>query len=283
MKSELALMSRAGKTFYFSTLWLDQRTRREAAIAYAFCRRIDDIADASPQARDRDEVLVGVLRALEDSDRSNELVALVDPLVQRYPSIRQPLISLVTACQNDRPSLRINDERDFERYAHGVAGNVGLIMYPILGGTNPAGMSYAADLGIAMQSTNVARDVREDLARGRIYLPASWLGGIYLHSADIDDEGVEGAVVEAVRKTLAFADQRYQRGLSGLSFLSPRAQSAIRIAARCYAAIGERVIVRGKLGRNRAVVPLYRKIMLACYPGTGERFSIPRPTAVKKT
>lgn len=282
MSSELALMSRAGKTFYFSTLWLDREARREAALAYAFCRQVDDIADANPERDDRDMLLGDVLRALRCLDSANDLVRPIVPLIRRYPEVQEPLISLVTACQGDRLSLMIEDERDFERYAHGVAGNVGLIMYPILGGTNPTGRSYAADLGIAMQSTNIARDVREDLARGRVYLPATWLGGIDLRRANIEDDWVERSVVGAIQRALSFADHRYQRGLSGISFLSPRAQSAIRIAARCYEAIGERVIVRGRLARNRAVVPLYSKIILACSPATSERFRAPNSVAVKK-
>jgi len=281
VSKELALMSRSGKTFYFATLWLDQQTRLDSALAYAFCRRIDDIADASPQRGDRDKQLSDVVRALQSGAASHELVNPILPLIRRYPEIQEPLVALVNACRGDLPSLSIRDEQDFERYAHGVAGNVGLIMYPILGGTNPAGRSYAADLGIAMQSTNVARDVLEDLARGRVYLPISWLRGMDLRSVDITDQIVQGAVVDAVRQVLSFASYRYERGLSGLSFLSPRARSSIRIAARCYAAIGDRVIARERLSPKRAVVPLYRKIMLACRLSLSERLCTVKSAMVR--
>ena len=76
--------------------------------------------------------------------------------------------------------------------------------------------------------------------------------------------GSEEVVVEAVRRLLRLADERYARGLSGLEYLAPENRFAIKVAARCYAAIGERVIRGGQLAGERAVVPLARKIALAC-------------------
>jgi phytoene synthase len=177
------------------------------------------------------------------------------------------LAALVEACRTDDPSLHINDEGDLERYAFGVAGNVGLIMYPILGGVAEAGRSHAADLGIAMQYTNIARDVFEDLARDRTYLPNSWLAGRTVRNLLHESPGGEPVVVEAIRRLLHAADARYARGLAGIEYLAPENRFAIRVAARCYAAIGERVIREGRLCRERAVVPLTRKIALACTTG----------------
>lgn len=267
MSGELRLMTRAGKTFYFATLWLPKRARYEAALAYNFCRAIDDIADAEPARADRDEILRRVAHAVSKRDPREELVKPLMPLLERYPEVIDPFVALVDACREDTTDLKINDERDLERYAHGVAGNVGLIMYPILGGSSTHGRALAADLGIAMQCTNIARDVREDLKRGRVYLPAQWLGGLNL-SYSLDERALTDArVVEAVRRLLAFAHERYSRGLSGINYLAPHSRYAIRVAARCYAAIGERVIQGGSLARERAVVPLSQKIVLACKVG----------------
>jgi phytoene synthase len=267
MKQEMQLISRAGKTFYFATLWLSRQVRQFTALAYNFCRTVDDLADDSPQHPDRDTQLTEIETAIRTNNYSNQIALPILPLVERYPEIREPLALLVSACKEDTASLAIRDEHDLERYAHGVAGNVGLIMYPILGGTSPLGLSHAADLGIAMQYTNIARDVLEDLRRGRVYLPTSWLAGCNPQSIINPNTKDEKIVVNAVSNLLIAAKERYERGLSGLGFLARENRFAITVAARCYAEIGERVIRDGVLSRDRAVVPLSRKIIIACTSG----------------
>jgi phytoene synthase len=267
MSGEMRLISKAGKTFYFATLWLEKAVRYDAALAYDFCRKVDDIADAEPARPDRRECLHAVAEAVLRGDGSHDLIRPLMPLITRYPEVREPLGALVKACCEDVPGLCIRDENDLERYSFGVAGNVGLIMYPILGGSVSAGRRCAADLGIAMQCTNIARDVLEDLRRGRVYLPDSWLLGCDIQDVQNESSGSESVVVEAVQKLLRFADSRYESGLAGLHYLAPQNRFAIRIAARCYAAIGERVITSGRLSRTRAVVPLTQKIVLACKEG----------------
>jgi phytoene synthase len=142
-------------------------------------------------------------------------------------------------------------------------------MYPILGGRSQQGRAYAADLGVAMQCTNIARDVFEDLARGRVYLPSSWLSGRDVRELLDKGTSVEPVVVQAVEKLLRFAEERYAKGLSGLHYLAPQNRFAIKVAARCYAAIGDRVIRDNRLSRERAVVPFSRKVIMACKMGLG--------------
>jgi phytoene synthase len=184
-------------------------------------------------------------------------------LVERFPAIREPLAALVESCRDDTDALVIKDEADLERYAHGVAGNVGLIMYPILGGEAPEGLLRAADLGIAMQYTNIARDVREDLLRGRVYLPSDWLGTIDPRGLLLGDKESHEHLSGVVSRLLSLARARYERGLRGVCYLAPESQYAIRVAARCYAAIGDRVLRDGRLVSERAVVPFRSKVALA--------------------
>jgi phytoene synthase len=264
MTNEMRLISKAGKTFYFATFWLSKAVRHDAARAYDFCRCIDDIADTWPSRPDRDAYLRGVTSAILDGDTSQELVHRISPLLVRFPDIRQPLADLVEACRRDIPSLTINDERDLETYAHGVAGNVGLIMYPMLGGLSLQGLSYATDLGIAMQFTNIARDVIEDLGRGRMYLPATWISQAALLPGQTITEQNEHVIVEAIERLLLLAEDRYRRGLSGLGYLAPENRFAIRVAAQCYRAIGARVIKGSRISRKRAVVSSLSKMAIAC-------------------
>jgi phytoene synthase len=117
---------------------------------------------------------------------------------------------------------------------------------------------------MAMQGTNIARDIVEDLERGRVYIPSTWLDRGDLLQLLANDGRYEQSVVQAVGKLLRWAGERYSRGLSGLHYLAPENRFAIQVAARCYAAIGDRVIVQGRLARRRATVSLGKKIALAC-------------------
>lgn len=267
MSGEMRLISKAGKTFYFATLWLEKQVRFDAALAYDFCRTVDDIADGAFSDTERDASLREIALAVTHGDTNQRVVKPLIPLIARYPEIRAPLAALVEACRTDTSALRIQNEEDLERYAFGVAGNVGLIMYPILGGRAAAGRSFAADLGIAMQYTNIARDILEDLARDRVYIPSAWVEEEEVRGLLAAAPTTERKVVQAVTRLLARADERYARGLSGITYLTPENRFAIEVAARCYAAIGERVTRNGHLNRERAIVPLSRKIVLACSLG----------------
>lgn len=263
MSGDIRHMSRAGKTFYFASMWLDRDARAKAAVAYCFCRTVDDLADDNPPGPERMRALTGIMTAIKLRDVHHSDAGAMVRLAEEYPEILEPALSLVEACAADVPGLEIRTERDLISYSHGVAGNVGLIMYPLLGGSDPRGRALADDLGIAMQCTNIARDVMADLKAGRMYLPHEWLLAPDLRGLLLGDALTESSVVHAVGRVLEVGRQHYRRGLSGLHYLSPRARLAIRIAADCYSAIGERVVRKGRLVRRRAVVPLRRKIIVA--------------------
>lgn len=256
-------MANAGKTFFFATHWLKDSVCEDTVVVYNFCRTIDDIADTVPVSPTREADLQSVIQALKNDAQSHPLVEPLKPLLQRFPEIQLPLIALVRACKEDCPSLQIEDESDLRQYAHGVAGNVGLIMYPLLGGTDPAGRARAAELGVAMQYTNIARDILEDLSRSRIYLPSSWLSKSNGNITRATFADHESTIISAVERLLKQAKAHYASGLSGLAYLHPRNRFAITVAARCYEAIGLRVIRNGKLSRTRVVVPLMQKALLA--------------------
>lgn len=264
MSAETRLIAKAGRTFYFASLLLRRDLRRDIALAYYFCRTVDDIADADPPPADRDATLERLAQAILEGDTNHEIVRPLGPLVAKFPHIRNYLSALALACQRDSKTLSIRDEAELETYAFGVAGNVGLLMYPLLGGVDPEGEPLAADLGIAMQLTNIARDVLEDRERGRVYLPTEWIDGRDLHQMTAEELRTDRVVVEAVRRMVRLARARYERGLSGLRYLAPENRFAIQVAARCYAAIGDTVIQGERLAAHRVIVPLSKKISLAC-------------------
>jgi phytoene synthase len=152
-------------------------------------------------------------------------------------------------------------------YCYRVAGTVGLMMCHVMGVRNDAALPHAVDLGIALQLTNIARDVAEDWQRGRIYLPDPHLGAAAdrLHRAlggPIPGELV-GSVGVATRQLLATAERHYASADAGLRWLSSRHALAIRSARWIYGGIGRRVNQHGgDPGRGRAVVPGTTKLLL---------------------
>lgn len=265
----LSVMSKAGKTFYFASRWLSPDVRMDTATAYHFCRLVDDIADESSDRRVRDESLLQLHESVLTLTPVNDITYDITQLIEKFPEIQSPLLTLISTCKNDLPGMTITTEQELLDYAHGVAGTVGLLMYPILGGTAEEGRKAANHLGIAMQCSNIARDVLKDFGQNREYLPAEWLRGHsvrdLLTSAkeDDNDRGNQSLLTEAIQKLLQLADIYYESGLDGLRYLHPRNRFAIRVAARCYQAIGQRVLTkRRQIATKRSVVPLHEKCLI---------------------
>ena len=118
------------------------------------------------------------------------------------------------------------------------------------------GCPHAAHLGIAMQLSNIARDVGEDWSRGRLYLPTQWLGKTPVIGPGVDDAAFE----PAIRRVLELADRYYASADAGLKYLDPRSRIAVRVARTVYASIGDEVARAGyRASAGRAVVPAWRK------------------------
>ncbi len=254
-----AVLARSGRTFHLASRLLPAQMRSDAAELYAFCRRMDDLADESREGAGE---LARVLDALERDPLGEEASAAGWPvaLEERFPGLSKIAVMLTRALAADTGPRRIDTEPELLAYAFGVAGTVGLMMCRILGAP-PEGASAASHLGIAMQLTNIARDVREDRGRDRIYLPAEWIEPAAV------DRALNGSnplpLANATQRLLALADRYYASGHAGMHFLPLRARIGILAAAACYREIGMAVArdIPGSWQR-RAVVPAGQKAAL---------------------
>jgi phytoene synthase len=261
----LAVLAHHGRSFRLAGRLLPRAVLADAAELYAFCRAVDDLADeSSDQAAARDSL--GLLRqALLAGQGGTRLADGFAALHARTGADPQAAALLVGTVLQDLDPVRMADEAALLRYAYGAAGTVGLMMCAVLGVDDPdarlAAVPHAIDLGVAMQLTNVARDVAEDAARDRLYLPASWLPAGF---GPADVPGAPAPVFAAVQRLLALADRRYRSGGLGLRHLPPRVRPAIRAAARLYEEIGVEVLRRGPgyLHSGRCVVPGRRRMAL---------------------
>lgn len=234
-----------GKSFYWAGRLLGAVHGMRSARLYAFCREVDDLADTG-QDKNHAAAALDDLEARLISGRLREAWLVDAACIFREAQI--PIwipLELIRGARWDVASGLIRDEAELLRYAFQVAGTVGLMMSRILDVSAPAALDHAIDLGIAMQLTNIARDVPRDAGIGRRYLPEIWLPPNFDGRLDCPSPRFKPDLCRSVLKLLDVADLYYESGLRGLSFLPLKARGSILLAARLYRAIGLEIRKRG--------------------------------------
>ncbi len=252
--SALATLSRHGRTFRLAGNLLPRGLLNDAAVLYAFCRHVDDLADEAVDPNHARVALVHLRRAVLGDQATYPAAGGFLALAARHRLDRALAARLIDTMIDDLGPVRIADAQALLRYAYGAAGTVGLLMCQLLGVTDPLAAPYAVDLGVAMQLTNIARDVGEDARRDRVYLPASWLPAGWLPSQLArQPEQLFSAVV----RILDLAELYYESGRQGLAYLPWRSRLAVGAAAGVYREIGQRIRRTGPayLVSSRCVVP----------------------------
>ncbi|TFH68626.1 phytoene/squalene synthase family protein [Gammaproteobacteria bacterium LSUCC0057] len=256
------VLSAHGKSFYWASFFLGAKSAAQAAQLYQFCRYVDDLADGSLPDRAEQLRLINSQLAGHHSGQPSEETAQFLELMQQCQISSQAAIGLVDGMLQDQQPVELNHPAELLRYCHAVAGTVGLMMSRVLGCHNPKAQPFALDLGIAMQLTNIARDVLEDAQMGRRYLPASWVS---LTPAEIAAASPVSRqpVAEAVAKTLELAEHYYRSARLGIQLLPLRSRLAIAVALRVYRHIGVRLKGRDYAWwRGRVYVPTWQKLLL---------------------
>ena len=247
---------RVGRTFAIACRLLPRHLRCDVYRLYLVFRTLDDLVD------DGDPAAPARLSAVEawcngGAPRSVETDILAD-LDSRHPIPRSALRDFCRGMRDDLEAIPILTEADLDAYCYRVAGTVGVVMAAILGTLGNAD-AQAAALGMAMQRTNILRDIDEDHAQGRSYLPRETLARFGTPEP--------GRREELLRDQIARADALYERGLAGIPRLR-HGRRAISAAAAMYREI-LRQIERDGYGRRagRAVVPRRRKLLIAARRG----------------
>jgi phytoene synthase len=257
------------RSFRWASAFLSQAQRRRVAGLYAFCRAVDDLADAEWADAASSEELDQLLRALAAEPDGESLWprqylwfrALCLECDISFDVVRELLLGMIS----DLDVVRVQSDRELVRYCYRAAGTVGLMMCSVLGVRDPRALRHAIDLGIGMQLTNISRDVLEDAEACRVYLPAERLAELGVAPEDlVDGRADPEAVSLVVDDVLTLAEGYYQSGDAGMRFLPPRARWAILIASRLYRGIGRRLRYRHRSNPlfGRAVVPWYEKLGL---------------------
>jgi phytoene synthase len=249
------VLARHGRSFHFASHLLGARHGERAARLYAFCRRVDDLADEATDAASARRALDALEAALHRGEGGPAWLAELRQLQAETGLANAPLMDLVEGVRSDLGEVAIADEDALIAYAYRVAGSVGLMMCAVLDVHDPRAHAFAIDLGIGMQLTNIARDVGADAALGRRYLPAAWVGSATPAEIRAPDENLQARLRAATARLLALADRYYRSGEAGLGFLPLRARLAILTASRVYRGIGARITSAGyRSWDQRAVV-----------------------------
>lgn len=261
------MLANGSRSFHAASLLLPAGMRPAAIALYAWCRQADDAIDLAPaEQRSRAvDVLLQRLDALYAGDVLDTPAERAFVWAIRAHAIPQALPhALIEGFVWDAEVRRYPDIQALQAYGARVAGSVGAMMSLVMGARDQEALARACDLGVAMQLTNIARDVGEDARMGRLYLPLDWC-----EAEGIDAEAWlrapthSPAVGRVVARLLAEADVLYARATPGIALLPRAVRPAMHAARLLYAEIGREVERRGLDSvSGRAIVPLQRKLRL---------------------
>ena len=234
-----AITSTHSRTFFVASALLPKEQRAAARALYAFCRISDDLVDRGGANRLHD-LQEWRRRSLSPNPPADSLVALAwaDARTRFHIPIRYAE-QLLDGVASDLTVTRYHTFADLAHYCYGVASTVGLMSMHIVGYESEEAIPYAVKLGVALQLTNILRDVGEDWENGRFYLPLDELHAFNLTEADIAERNIDRRWRAFMRFQIRRARRLYAEALPGIALLSPQGRFAIGAAAELYQAILE--------------------------------------------
>ncbi len=265
-----AITGREAKNFAYGIRLLKAPERRALSAVYALARRIDDIGDGSDAPAAKADALRAVkkdLASLDDPAPGDMVLTAIADARSRFGLPVDAFVDLVDGCEMDVAGTTYETFDDLVVYCRRVAGSIGRLSLAVFGASDrPGAVGLADDLGVALQLTNILRDVREDGERGRVYLPAADARSIGCPT-DLSDPA-------ALARLVAFegdrAQQWFDRGLQLLPLLDHRSRACVGAMAGIY----HRLLVRIRrdpmaVTRQRISVPASEKIWVALTALTG--------------
>jgi 15-cis-phytoene synthase len=260
-----AMLRTGSRTFYAASLLLPLRVRNPAIALYAFCREADDIIDVAGGSSAAVQGLRQRLdRAYQQAPEDSPVDRAFARTVAEFNIPRRLPEALIEGFEWDAEGRRYECLSDLQAYATRVAGTVGAMMAVLMGTRDPNALARACDLGVAMQLTNIARDVGEDARAGRLYLPLEWLDEAGVDPEQwLADPVFDARIASVVQRLLAVAETLYARSQDGIAQLPLDCRPGISAARILYSEIGAEVTRHGfdSISR-RAVVSSYRKLAL---------------------
>jgi 15-cis-phytoene synthase len=281
-------MLRGGsRTFFAASKVLPTAVAEPAIALYAFCREADDAVDSGGGSKAVARLNARLDRIYQGSPFNNPVDRAFADAVRHFAIPRELPQALLEGLAWDTQARRYDSESDLIAYAVRVAGTVGAMMALLMQRREPMTVARACDLGIAMQLTNIARDVGEDARAGRLYLPRRWL-----QEAGLDPEAwlaapcFDARLASVIRRLLDLAELFYAQARSGIGDLPMVCRPGIHAARLIYAEIGHELARSGfdSVSRRAVVSPAQKLKLLArafadCLRAPASSLTIVQPEA----
>jgi phytoene synthase len=257
----------SGSSFYYSFLFLPPQQRQAITALYAFCREVDDVVDeVSDPAVARAKLLwwYQEVERMAGGTAQHPVGQALAPALARYSLPREALEQILAGMAMDLDYNRYPDFATLEVYCHRVAGVVGQLSARIFGYTQPATLDYARCLGIALQLTNIIRDVGEDARRNRVYLPLDELQRFGVQADDIVLLREDEPFLRLMQFQIARAKARYDQAIGLLPAADRRSQRAGLVMGQIYRTLLQEIEATGGrvLNQRIGLTPL-RKLWTA--------------------
>ena len=241
-----AVIRDGSRSFALAARLFDHGTRDAVVSLYGWCRYCDDRIDsaggsAAAAGQRLDELRRLTLEALAGRPEGDPVFTAFRHVMSEYAIPSDYPLELIEGMAMDVRGQRYETADDLMLYCYRVAGTVGLMLTHIMGVSDEKALRHAAAMGMAMQLTNIARDLLEDHGQGRVYLPLSWLAEAGLPPEDLARPARRSDLAALARRLLALAADYYRSGDEGLRYLPLRSACAVAAARHIYAAIGHKV------------------------------------------
>lgn len=239
------LLEKHAKTFYWASFFLSREIFKKCSALYNFCRTLDDIADDVNQLEEKKNNFSKFKKDFLNKNFVNPIVKEMWSIIKSENISKKVVIDLFDGVETDlEEKVQIKSKKDLLVYSYRVAGTVGLMMSKILKVKNKEALKGAIDLGIAMQLTNIARDVIEDQKRNRKYIDSDFF---------------------FIQETIKESEIFYQKSFNSISGIPLRSRFSVIVARRVYKKIGH-FILKKKCTENynkagKIYVPIFEKII----------------------
>ena len=239
------LLKKHARSFYWASFFLSNDVFNKCSSLYNFCRTLDDIVDDDNKLEVKKEIFLKFKKDFMNKNLKNQIINDMWSIINSENISKKIVIDLFDGVETDlEEKVEINSKKDLLVYSYRVAGTVGLMMSKILKVNNRESLRGAIDLGIAMQLTNIARDVCEDKKRNRKYIKHEF---------------------SSIKETIYDSEIFYQKSFKSISSITIRSQFSVIVARRIYKKIGDYILMQKNLENyNKAgkiYVPLFEKII----------------------
>jgi phytoene synthase len=239
------LLEKHAKTFYWASFFLSREIFKKCSALYNFCRTLDDIADDVNQLEEKKNNFSKFKKDFLNKNFVNPIVKEMWSIIKSENISKKVVIDLFDGVETDlEEKVQIKSKKDLLVYSYRVAGTVGLMMSKILKVKNKEALKGAIDLGIAMQLTNIARDVIEDQKRNRKYIDSDFF---------------------FIQETIKESEIFYQKSFNSISGIPLRSRFSVIVARRVYKKIGHFILKKKCTEKynkeGKIYVPIFEKII----------------------